>query len=116
MPRPKPAEETVQIAVRLSPALLAELDAERALSGKSRNGEIAYALMRYVDDRKQSRLPKPKNTLDRPPEERERAARYFRGEDATPSRDGALDGLNVQFGPTKTTPGSRLKPNKGLKP
>lgn len=55
MPRPKPEIEPVQIAVRLSPKLLADLDAECALSEKSRNGVIAYALQRFFGDQAETR-------------------------------------------------------------
>lgn len=91
MPRPKPEIEPVQIAVRLSPKLLADLDAECALSEKSRNGVIAYALMRFFDDQNQLR---------------KRAAVVI--EDAAPKDHLTMADVRGPYV-------SRLKPDKGAK-
>jgi predicted transcriptional regulator len=50
MPRPKPAEEPVQIAVRIAPSLLKRLDAEAEASERSRNAVIAEALAAHIDE------------------------------------------------------------------
>jgi hypothetical protein len=51
MPRPKPVEELVQIALRLSPAQLARIDAEAERSRRSRNGVIADAITFHLASR-----------------------------------------------------------------
>jgi predicted transcriptional regulator len=98
MPRPKPAEEPVQIAVRISPALLARLDAEAVASERSRNTVIAEALAAHIDASGGQRAAQKLAKGLAAQQERVEVAK-------TPA-------LNVQFGPSKTAPGSRLRQPK----
>jgi hypothetical protein len=89
MPRPKPAEEPVQIALRLSPKQLARIDAEAQRSKRSRNGVIADAISMHLADREGG------------------AARATRAAEAAPAT--LSRGFEVQIGITKPKPGSMLK-------
>lgn len=104
MPRPKPEVEPVQIAVRLSPKLLAELDAECARSEKSRNGIIAHALTRLFDDQAILRHPEGLGEI------RQRVVEAIAILDEV---EAAGPMAKVPFGPVKREAGSLAKKPKG---
>lgn len=108
MPRPKPAEEPIQIVLRVSPTQLARIDAEAVRSKRSRNGVIADAISFHLAD--SEGIAARKAATEHVPTEAECEA-YFRG-DPMP---GPLLVPDIQVGLRKPEYGSMLKKPKGSK-